>query len=136
MALWIGIIIGAGAGFVLSTFFIFPSDVLNLRIIEMTIGDILRILGGLLVVVMGGTLGRRSVDYFEDLAFRIKVWWLEAGLKAYHRRKEMGAPTGDETEKTGKEGRIELYGKMGSDRYNEHIARADAIAKEQKKGMT
>jgi len=53
----IGIIIGAGAGFWLSNLFIFPTDILNLKFADMTIGDILRILGGLLPVCWGAVIG-------------------------------------------------------------------------------
>lgn len=53
----IGLIIGAGVGLWLSNLFIFPNDVLSLKLADITIGDILRIPGGLVVVLFGGIIG-------------------------------------------------------------------------------
>jgi hypothetical protein len=54
---FIGFIIGVGLGLWLSSIFIFPSDVLNLKLAAMTIGDFLRIIGGLAVTIILGIIG-------------------------------------------------------------------------------
>jgi hypothetical protein len=58
----IGSIIGAGAGLWLSNLFIFPTDVINLKFADMTIGFFLRILGGLFPVLWGGVIGAAIVE--------------------------------------------------------------------------
>jgi uncharacterized membrane protein SpoIIM required for sporulation len=57
MAILIGFIIGAGVGFLLSAFFIIPGAVLNIRLVALAIGDILRIIGAVVVVFVGGIIG-------------------------------------------------------------------------------
>ncbi|MGD0236210.1 MAG: hypothetical protein ABSC55_16950 [Syntrophorhabdales bacterium] len=54
--LW-GIIIGLGVGAWLSYSFILPADVLNLKLAEITIGDILRILGAFFATFGGAGIG-------------------------------------------------------------------------------
>jgi hypothetical protein len=63
---FIGSIIGLGAGFFVSYFFIFPNDMLNLRLAMITMGDILRILGGIIVLVIGSTIGYWIGHMFDD----------------------------------------------------------------------
>jgi len=57
MKLFFCAIIGFGVALGLSVWFIFPADVLNLKLVAMTVGDILRILVGLLVTLLGGGIG-------------------------------------------------------------------------------
>jgi hypothetical protein len=57
MAIFIGFIIGAGAGLLLSAFFIIPEAVLNIRLVALAIGDILCIIGAVVVVFVGGIIG-------------------------------------------------------------------------------
>ena len=95
MGFW-GFIIGAGTGFLLSTVFIFPPDILNIKLLNMTIGDILRILGGLLVVPLGGVMGARICKWFA---------WAIADFKMK------------------RDARIEQYGKPGSSHYRKHLVK-------------
>jgi hypothetical protein len=48
----LGAIIGLILGYLLATK-IFPPGILSIRLLELTIGDLLRIIGGLLVILMG-----------------------------------------------------------------------------------
>jgi hypothetical protein len=50
---FIGGIIGLGVGLWVSVSFIFPSNVLDLKLADMTIGDVGRILGGMVVTLLG-----------------------------------------------------------------------------------
>lgn len=109
MWFYVGFIIGAGAGCLLSTVFIFPDNLLNIKLAEMTIGYLLQIFGGLIVICFLGVIGSRVCNWISEK-------WECANI---------GSTTRDQ--------RIEMYGEMGSDRYNEHIARAFAIAKAQRK---
>jgi len=63
---FIGFIIGVGAGLLLSNFFIFPNDILSLRLVAMTVGDLLRILGGVVVAVIVGVIGGFIGFFFGD----------------------------------------------------------------------
>jgi hypothetical protein len=51
MGTFIGGVIGLGIGLALSYFFIFPTDILSMKLIDLTIGDLLRILAGLVVTL-------------------------------------------------------------------------------------
>jgi hypothetical protein len=61
-----GAIVGFVAGLFLSNAFIFPAEVLSLKFAVMTIGDFLRIIGGVLVTLLatgiGGIIGGLSDD--------------------------------------------------------------------------
>jgi hypothetical protein len=57
MGTFIGGIIGFGAGLWLSVMFIFPDHALRTPLSAMTLGYILRILGGLIVTLVGGGIG-------------------------------------------------------------------------------
>lgn len=52
-----GTIIGLGVGVWISYSFILPSDVLNIKLAAMTIGDLLRIFGALVATVTAGGIG-------------------------------------------------------------------------------
>lgn len=60
MAFIIGTVVGIG----IAKFFILPDDVMNLRLAAMTIGDLLRIGAGVVVIVIGAGIGA-SMD-FDD----------------------------------------------------------------------
>jgi hypothetical protein len=96
MGMVIGFIIGAAAGLLLSNVFIFPNDLLSRQLVEMTIGDILRILGGLVVIPLLGGIGGKMFSWFV---------WAVSDFKI-----ERSA-------------RIEQYGKWGSNRYRGHLAK-------------
>lgn len=51
------IVIGFAVGLLLSIFFIFPADLLSLKLVEMTVGNFLRILMGFLVIIMAPVIG-------------------------------------------------------------------------------
>lgn len=53
----IGGVIGLVIGIYISCSFIFPADILALKLVNMTIGDILRILGGLTVIANAAGFG-------------------------------------------------------------------------------
>ena len=44
-------------GVLIAKFFIFPDDVVNLKLAAMTIGDIWRIVWGVIVVIVGAVIG-------------------------------------------------------------------------------
>jgi hypothetical protein len=46
MGTLVGGVIGFGIGLFLSYFFIFPADILSIKLVNLTIGDCLRIFGG------------------------------------------------------------------------------------------
>jgi hypothetical protein len=50
-------IIGVVFGWLVSNIFIFPNDLLRLKLVDMTIGDVLFILSGVLFIIIGGTIG-------------------------------------------------------------------------------
>jgi len=52
-----GFIIGVWVGLWLSSLFIFPADVLNLKFAFMTIGDVLRIIAGCGASLISGCIG-------------------------------------------------------------------------------
>ena len=54
--LW-GTIIGFVIGVFVSYSFIFPANILDLRLVAMTIGDLLRIFGGLVATVVVAYIG-------------------------------------------------------------------------------
>jgi len=62
--MWWGTLVGLGIGFWLAYTFIFPADILNIRLAAMTIGDLLRIFGGLVVTALVGAIG-----YLVDIGF-------------------------------------------------------------------
>jgi hypothetical protein len=51
-----GIICGV-IGFAISYFFIFPKDFLSLKLVDMTVGDILWIIGGVVIPIIGLVIG-------------------------------------------------------------------------------
>jgi hypothetical protein len=51
------IVIGFAVGLLLSIFFIFPADMLSLKLVEMTMGNFLRVLGGFAVIIMAPVIG-------------------------------------------------------------------------------
>jgi len=55
--MWWGTIIGFVIGAWLSYSFIFPADILDLKLAAITIGDLLRILGGLVATVVVAGIG-------------------------------------------------------------------------------
>jgi len=66
MIIFTGFILGAGAGVVISHFYIFPNDLLDLKFVNMTVDAILHILVGLAVVLGGGALGAGIGFMFYD----------------------------------------------------------------------
>lgn len=55
--MWWGTIVGLVIGVWLSYSFIFPADILGLKLAAITIGDLLRIFGGLVATVVAAKLG-------------------------------------------------------------------------------
>ena len=55
--MWWGTIIGVVIGALLSYSFIFPPNILDLKLAAMTIGDLFRIFGGLVATVMAAGIG-------------------------------------------------------------------------------
>ena len=57
--MWWSSFVGFGVGLCLSYLCIFPAHVVDMRLVHMTVGDLLRILGGLLVAnIIGLATGR------------------------------------------------------------------------------
>lgn len=52
-----GLLVGLCAGLWLSVTFIFPADVLSIKLTALTIGDLLRILGGALATIAATVIG-------------------------------------------------------------------------------
>ncbi len=52
-----GIVIGIVIGVVVATMFVFPPNLIEMKIVEITIGDILRIGGGVFVILIGAIGG-------------------------------------------------------------------------------
>jgi hypothetical protein len=57
--IWSGLIVGFAVGCVVSYLFIFPANILNLKLADLTIGDLLRIFGGLGCIGLASSLGLR-----------------------------------------------------------------------------
>lgn len=59
--MWSGGLIGFVISLVIAIFFIFPADMLNTKLVDLTVGDILRMLIGviaiILSVIIGGNIG-------------------------------------------------------------------------------
>lgn len=55
--MWWGAIVGFAIGFWLSYSFIFPADIIGLKLAGITIGDLLRIFGGFVATVVAAQLG-------------------------------------------------------------------------------
>jgi hypothetical protein len=59
--MWGGGLIGFGIALVLSIYFIFPTGMLNIKIVDLTVGDVLRIVAGVIVIIIsiiiGGNIG-------------------------------------------------------------------------------
>lgn len=64
--MFVGAFIGLAIGYAACHFFIFPADLLSIKLAELTIGDVLRILGGIAVIlfttVIGGNIGSAIED--------------------------------------------------------------------------
>ena len=65
MAGLLGFIIGIGVGLWLCFLFIFPPDVLNIKLLELTIGEFLRIWFGLGISVLVGICGAVIGSFFN-----------------------------------------------------------------------
>ena len=57
MKYFIGFLIGSIIGCVLANTFIFPADIFNIKLGNLTIGDVLRIFGGVMVILISTGLG-------------------------------------------------------------------------------
>jgi len=55
--MWWGAIVGFAVGAWLSYSFILPADILNLKLVAMTIGDLLRIFGALVATLVAAGIG-------------------------------------------------------------------------------
>jgi hypothetical protein len=55
--MYLGAITGVIVCFLIAKSFIFPVDILGLKLAEITIGDILRIVGGVVVIIIGWFVG-------------------------------------------------------------------------------
>jgi hypothetical protein len=55
--MWWGTIIGLGLGAWLSYSFILPVGILGLKLAELTIGDVLRVFGGLAATILAAGIG-------------------------------------------------------------------------------
>lgn len=59
--MWSGGLIGFVISLVIAIFFIFPADMLNTKLVDLTVGDLLRMLIGviaiILSVIIGGNIG-------------------------------------------------------------------------------
>jgi hypothetical protein len=55
--MWWGTIVGLAVGAWLSYSFILPTDILNLKLVAMTIGDILRMVGALAITIAFASIG-------------------------------------------------------------------------------
>lgn len=61
-----GTIVGFAIGIWFAYNLIFPPDLLNIRLSELTIGNILRIIGGILVAVIIAGIGNLIGSYGEE----------------------------------------------------------------------
>ena len=61
-----GTIIGLAAGAWVSYSFVLPTDVLSLKLAEITIGDILRILASFVIFLAGGGIGALMDALIEE----------------------------------------------------------------------
>jgi hypothetical protein len=59
--MWGGGLIGFGIALALASYFIFPTDMLNIKIVNLTVGDVIRIAFGVIVIIIsiiiGGNIG-------------------------------------------------------------------------------
>lgn len=55
--MWWTTIVGFGVGLVLSHVWIFPAHAVDMRLVNMTVGDLLRIFGGLVASVTAAGIG-------------------------------------------------------------------------------
>ncbi len=66
MGVLVGGIIGFIVGLVISNAFIFPADVLSLKLANLTIGDVLRIIGGIAAILIAAWIGWFIGDVVEE----------------------------------------------------------------------
>ena len=69
MGTFVGVVLGLGVGLWLSVMFIFPDNVLNIPLSAMTLGYILRLLGGLSVTLLGAAIGGFIGSMINDGVF-------------------------------------------------------------------
>jgi hypothetical protein len=59
--MWGGGLIGFGIALAIAGYFIFPTGMLNIKIVDLTVGDVIRIVFGVIViiifVIIGGNIG-------------------------------------------------------------------------------
>ena len=61
-----GVVIGFIVGLLLSNSFIFSIDILDINPVQMTTGDFLRILGGLVVIIVVIVIGSKIGSLFDE----------------------------------------------------------------------
>lgn len=64
--MFIGALIGLAIGYAVCYFFIFPTDLLSIKLVNLTIGDVLRILGGLVVILITTIVGGNIGSFMDD----------------------------------------------------------------------
>lgn len=64
--MWSGGLIGFVIAFLLVIYLIFPAGMLNIKIVELTVGDVLRISIGLVVIIISVIIGGNIGSVFNE----------------------------------------------------------------------
>ncbi|HBI47567.1 MAG TPA: hypothetical protein DDX93_02430 [Smithella sp.] len=64
--MWSGGLIGFVIAFALVIFLIFPAGMLNIKIVDLTVGDVLRIVIGLIVIIISVIIGGNIGSVFNE----------------------------------------------------------------------
>jgi tetrahydromethanopterin S-methyltransferase subunit E len=64
--MWSGGLIGFVIAFALVIFLIFPAGMLNIKIVDLTVGDVLRIVIGLIVIIISIIIGGNIGSVFNE----------------------------------------------------------------------